>query len=140
MEEELKALKLNNTWSLVPCTSSMNIVGSKWVFRVKKNIDCSFQRCKARLVAKGFHQNAGIDYGETFNPVVKASTIRVIFTIVVTENWVVRQLDINNAFLNGDLQEVAYMQQPEGFEEKGNINYVCKLNKALYGLKQSPRA
>lgn len=86
MEEEIEALKRNNTWSLVAYQSSMNVVGNKWVFKVKKNMDDSFQRCKARLVAKGFHQNTGSDYGETFSPVLKASTIRVILTIAVTEN------------------------------------------------------
>lgn len=98
MEEELEALKRNNTWCLVPYTSSMNVVGCKWMFRVKRNVDGSFQRCKARLMAKGFHRNAGIDYGETFSPIVKASTIRIILTIAVTKNWVIKQLDINNAF------------------------------------------
>lgn len=85
----MKALKRNNTWCLAPYTSSMNIVGCKWVFKVKKNIDDSFQRCKARLVAEGFYQNTGIDYGETFNPVPKALTIRIILTIVVTKNWII---------------------------------------------------
>ncbi|KAL5560478.1 hypothetical protein UlMin_036689 [Ulmus minor] len=113
MEDELNALKRNNTWSLVPYSPFLNIVGNKWVFRVKTNVDGSFQRCKARLVAKGFHQTPGIDYGETFSPVIKASTVKVILTIAVSENWVVRQLDINNAFLNGDLQEAVYMFQPK---------------------------
>ena len=87
---------------MVPYSPSLNFVGNKGVFRVK-NVDGSFQRCKARLVEKGFHQTLGIDYDETFSLVIKASIVRVILTIVVSENWVVRQLDINNAFLNGDL-------------------------------------
>ncbi|KAL5572759.1 hypothetical protein UlMin_022356 [Ulmus minor] len=86
MVEEINALKRNNTWSLVPYSSVMNVVGNKWVFRVNYNMDGSFQRCKARLVAKGFHQTPGIDFSETFSPVVKASTIRVILTIDVSEN------------------------------------------------------
>ncbi|KAL5580519.1 hypothetical protein UlMin_012961 [Ulmus minor] len=103
MLEELKALERNHTWSLVPYSPTYNIVGNKWVYKVKLNADGSFQRCKARLVAKGYHQTPGIDYTETFSPVVKASTVRIILTIVVSKNWGVRQLDVNNAFLNGTL-------------------------------------
>ncbi|XP_021893745.1 uncharacterized protein LOC110811530 [Carica papaya] len=86
MKEELDPLKRNNAWTLVPKTTTMNVVGNKWVFKVKVNVDGSLQRCKTRLVVKGFHQNAGVDYGETFNPVVKESTMRVILTIAVMEN------------------------------------------------------
>ncbi|KAL5539008.1 hypothetical protein UlMin_044715 [Ulmus minor] len=90
MEEKLSALKWNNTWSLVPYSNSMNVVGNKWVFEVKYNIDGSFQRCKSSLVAKGFHQTLGIDFSETFSPVIKAATVRVILTMVVSKNWVLR--------------------------------------------------
>ncbi|KAL5563597.1 hypothetical protein UlMin_033344 [Ulmus minor] len=90
MEEELSALKKNKTWSLVPYLNSMNVVGNKWVFRVKHNIDGNFQRGKARLVAKGFHQTPGVDFGETFSPVIKAATVRVILTIAISKGWIVR--------------------------------------------------
>lgn len=95
---------------------------------------------KARLVAKGFHQRVGIDFGETFSPVIKASTVQIVLTIAVSKGWDIRQLDINNAFLNGELEEDVYMTQPEGFEDPHKRHYVCKLNKSLYGIKQAPRA
>ena len=119
MNAVLEALRSNKTWVLVPYSYAYNIVGGgwKWVYNVKGNVDGSFQSYKARLVVKGFHQRPGLDYSETFSPVVKASTIRVILTITVSCNWEVRQLDINNAFLNGHLEEDVYMHQPTGFED-----------------------
>jgi histone deacetylase 1/2 len=94
---------------------------------------------KARLVAKGFLQTAGFDFTETFSPVIKPVTIRIILTLAVTYKWQVQQIDINNAFLNGVLQEEVFMQQPAGFEV-ADKSLVCKLHKSLYGLKQAPRA
>ena len=93
----------NNTWVLLPYKVAMNIVDNKWVFRVKRNSDGTIQRYKAQLVAMGFWQTPGVYYFETFIPVVKASTIRVVLTLVVTNNWDIQLLDVNNAFLNGEL-------------------------------------
>ena len=138
MNEELSALMRNKTWSLVPAPVNRTIVGCKWVFKIKRNSDGSVSRYKARLVAKGFHQQAGFDFSETFSPVAKPVTIRVILTIALYNNWQIKQLDVNNAFLNGTLQEEVFMEQPPGFIQ--NPNLVCKLHKALYGLKQAPRA
>ena len=90
------------------------------------------------MVTKGFHQTAGVDYSETYSLVVKSSTVRIILSLAVTQGWNVKQIDVNNTFLNGDLIEDVYMQQPEGFGSEGG--YICKLNKALYGLKPPPRA
>ena len=118
----------------------MKLVGNKWIYRVKQNSDGSINKYKARLVAKGFLQTEGVDYQETFSPVVKAAIIRIVLSLAVINNWKLRQVDINNAFLNGELSETVYMPQPEGFENSEHPNYVCKLKKALYGLKQAPRA
>jgi hypothetical protein len=140
MEEEYDALLKNKTWHLVPPNMSKNIIDCKWVYRVKKNADGTIDRYKARLVAKGYKQRYGIDYEDTFSPVVKAAIIRTVLAIAVSRGWVLRQLDVKNAFLHGVLEEEVYMRQPPGFEDQNAPNYICKLDKALYGLKQAPRA
>jgi histone deacetylase 1/2 len=140
MQKEFQALMSNKTWILVSYQDQENIVDSKWVFKTKYKPDGSIERRKARLVAKGFQQTAGIDYEETFSPVIKASTVRIILSIAVHLNWEVRQLDINNAFLNGHLRETIFMHQPEGFVDPTKPNHICQLSKAIYGLKQAPRA
>lgn len=102
--------------------------------------DGSITRYKAKLVAKGFHQTYGVDYTKTFSQVVKASTVRVILSLSILLKWVIREVDVNNAFLNGILAEDVYRQQPEGFIDPTKPQHVCKLKKALYGLKQALRA
>ncbi|RZC16945.1 Retrovirus-related Pol polyprotein from transposon RE1 [Glycine soja] len=140
MQAEFDALHHNNTWDLVSRSSDQNLVGCKWVFRIKRNPDGSIDRYKARLVAKGFHQRSGWDYTETFSPVVKPVTIRIVLTLAVRQGWPIRQLDVNNAFLQGTLKEEVFMIQPPGFVNKNFPDHVCRLKKALYGLKQAPRA
>jgi histone deacetylase 1/2 len=140
MDAEFGALLKNNTWHLVPPQQGKNIVDCKWVFKIKRKADGTLDKYKARLVAKGYKQRYGIDYEDTFSPVVKAATIRLILSIAVSRGWSLRQLDVQNAFLHGLLEEEVYMRQPPGFEDKNKPHYVCKLDKALYGLKQAPRA
>lgn len=139
MKTEYKALIDNKTWDLVPLPPHKKAIGCKWVYRVKENPDGSVNKFKARLVAKGFSQTLGCDYTETFSPVIKPVTIKLILTIAITHKWEIQQIDINNEFLNGFLQEEVYMSQPQGFEA-ANKSLVWKLNKSLYGLKKAPRA
>jgi hypothetical protein len=140
MQAEITALASNNTWTLVPRRLDMNLVSSKWVFKIKTRSDGSIERYKGRLVARGFTQLPGLDYDETFSPVVKHGTIRLILTLGLSHGWSIKQLDVSNAFLHGDLQERVYLSQPPGFEDSSHPHHVCHLHKALYGLKQAPRA
>ena len=140
MCDEYDALLHNSTWTLVPFHHTQNIIGCKWVFRIKRNPDGSVARYKARLVAKGFHQRPGVDFTETFSPVVKPTTIRLILSLAISKGWHIRQLDVNNAFLQGSLTEDVFMQQPPGFVHPQYPRHVCKLQKAIYGLRQAPRA
>ena len=140
MDEEVQALQHNRTWVLVPRPAHTNIVGSKWVFRTKYLLDGSIDCFKARLVAKGYTQVPGLDYIDTFSPVIKATTVHVVLSLVVTNKWPLRQLDVKNAFLNGTLTENVYIEQPTGYIDPRYPNHVCQLKKALYGLKQAPRA
>ena len=140
MQSEFQALQSTGTWELVPNHPNYNLVGCKWVFRVKHKPDGTIDRYKARLVAKGFHQQEGLDFSETFSPVAKPTTIRILLSIAVTYDWFIHQLDVSNAFLHGHLKEDVYMVQPPGFVDSSKPHHVCKLRKSLYGLKQAPRA
>ena len=115
MNLEFDALLKNHTWNLVPSSPSQNLISCKWVFRVKRHADGSIERFKARLVAKGFQQQSGIDYGETYSPVIKPTTVRAILSIAISVGWSIRQIDIQNAFLHGHLSEDVFMAQPPGF-------------------------
>jgi hypothetical protein len=140
MRDEFDALLQNNTWTLVPKPPGANVVSGKWVFRHKYNSDGSLARYKARWVCRGFSQQQGIDFDETFSPVVKPSTIRIILSLAVSSSWPIHQLDVKNAFLHGTLHETVYCQQPSGFVDPSHPDFVCHLQKSLYGLKQAPRA
>ena len=109
MKQEFDALLAKNTWTLTPLPSHRKPIGCKWVFKLKENYDGTINKHKARLVAKGFDQKYGFDFHETSSPVVKPATIKVILTLALTHKWEVQQIDINNAFLNGALQEEIYM-------------------------------
>lgn len=140
MNEEMEALNKNATWTLVPLPKGKKPVGCKWVFSIKYKADGSIERYKARLVAKGFTQTYGVDYQETFSPVAKLSTVRVLLSLAVNLDWPLHQLDVKNAFLHGHLKEEIYMDIPLGYMPNYETKVVCKLQRSLYGLKQSPRA
>ncbi|KAK2370482.1 putative mitochondrial protein [Trifolium repens] len=112
MAEELAALQKTNTWDLVPLPTGKHAIGSRWVYKIKTKSDGSIERYKARLVAKGFSQQYGMDYEETFSPVAKMTTIRTLIVVASIRQWHISQMDVNNAFLNGDLQEEVYMLPP----------------------------
>ena len=139
MQEEIDALYKNDTWELVPRPNDKKVIGCKWVYKSKFNSDGTLNRCKARLVAKGYSQTYGLDYEETFSPVAKMASIRVVISLVASLKWNTYQIDVKNAFLNGILKEEVFMEQPHGFKDNVNPDYVCKLKRGLYGLKQSPR-
>lgn len=139
MEEEMSALKRNNTWQLTDIPENRTAIGCKWVFKVKTDNSGEVQRFKARLVAQGFSQKYGIDYDEVFAPVVRQTTFRTLLSISAKEMLIVNHLDVETAFLNGQLHEEIYMKQPPGFIE-GDTGKVCLLKKSLYGLKQAARA
>jgi hypothetical protein len=139
VKEELEALQKNGTWTLVPLPRGKKTVGCKWVFSIKHKADGSIDRYKARLVAKGYTQTYGI-YQETFSPVAKLTSIRVLLSLAANLDWPLHQFDVKNAFLHGDLEEEVYMDLPPGYTATSGDEVVCKLQRALYGLKQSPRA
>lgn len=139
-DDEMNELCKQNTWPLVELPHNKKAIGCKWVFTTKHKLDGSISRYKVRLVAKRYAQEYGIDYEDTFSFVAKITAIRELIAYATSKEWKIHQMDVKNAFLNGDLQEEVYMEQPEGYVDKTFPHYVCKLRKALYGLKQAPRA
>lgn len=142
IESEIDSIKRNKTWTLVPRSAARNILSSRWIFKIKdalRDDGTSYEKFKARIVTRGFQQKEGIDYAETFAPVVKFTTLRLFFALVAHYDLNCHQMDVKTAFLNGDLDKDVYMEQPDGFKDTSRPNHVCKLEKALYGLKQAPR-
>uniref|UniRef100_A0A2N9I913 Reverse transcriptase Ty1/copia-type domain-containing protein n=1 Tax=Fagus sylvatica TaxID=28930 RepID=A0A2N9I913_FAGSY len=142
MSKELEALEANHTWVLTSLPPGKQPIGCKWVYKLKFKSDGTIERYKARLVAKGYNQREGIDYSETFSPVAKLVTVRsfIFIALAAAQGWPITQLDVNNAFLHGDLDEEVFMSLPPGFGNKGgHPNQVCRLTKSLYGLKQASR-
>ena len=138
-DSEYSSLIKNNTWELVEPPEGQNIVGCKWLFKIKRNANGSIGRYKSRLVAQGFNQEFGKDYDEVFAPVAKYNSIRSVLAIANQFDMEIHQMDVKTAFLNGNLDKEIYMQQPEGYENKEKPHMVCKLKKSIYGLKQSAR-
>ncbi|CAI5998961.1 unnamed protein product [Closterium sp. NIES-65] len=137
MESELKSIEENDTFELVELPEGRTAITSKWLFKIKSDANGKIERHKSRLVAKGYQQKEKVDFKELFAPVVKPTTLRTLFAGAANKGWVVKQMDIVTAFLNGILEEEIFMAQPEGFDD--GSGRVWKLKKALYGLKQAPR-
>jgi hypothetical protein len=140
MADEYQALVANGTWKLVPRPPGVNVVSGKWIFKHKYHSDGTLARHKARWVVRGFSQQYGIDYDETFSPVVKPATIRTVLSIAASRHWPIHQLDVKNTFLHGHLNDTVYCQRPPGFVDPSAPDSVCLLQNSLYGLKQAPRA
>ena len=121
MDKEIEALEVTNTWILVPLPPRKCPIGYKWVYRVKYLPDETTERYKARLVAKGFTQKLGLDYSETFSSVAKFVSVRIVLSLATMKGWFLHQMDVNNAFLHGDLVEDIYMCLPPGFDSKGDV-------------------
>ena len=130
MTKEIDALSRNRTWDLVDLPLDKSVIGCKWVFKIKTRSDESIERYKAYLVAKGNTQEYGIDYEKTFTPVARLSSVRTLLAVAASRQQKLFQMEVKNAFLNGDLSEEVYMQPPP--------DKVCRLCCALYGLKQAP--
>lgn len=138
VEEEIKSLKENETWELTKLPPGRRAIDCKWIFKIKRNNDGGIERYKARLVIKGCAQRKGFDYEETYAPVARLTTLRVLLSIINQKNLCATQMDVKNAFLHGTLEQEIFMKVPPGFDS--NKEEVCRLKKALYGLKQAPRA
>ncbi|KAI3494512.1 hypothetical protein L1887_40761 [Cichorium endivia] len=140
MQMELEEFERNKVWRLIPKPANASIVGLKWVYRNKLDTKGNVVRNKARLVVKGYCQQEGIDYEETFAPVARLESVRIFLAYAAHKNFDVFQMDVKCAFLNGDLEETVFVEQPPGFESKIHPNHCYVLDKAVYGLKQAPRA
>ena len=140
MNVEYNAIIKSGTYDLVPRPKHTNIVRSMWLHKHKFDADGNFKSHKSRLVANGKSQEEGVDFSETFSPVVKPVTIRSVLHVALAHDWPVQQLDVQNAFLHGTLDETVYMFQPPGFVDQSKPDHVCRLNRSIYDLKQAPRA
>ena len=139
MKEEMNSMNKNKVWELVDISANRKVVGNKWVLKIKHRADGSIDKYKARLVAKGYTQMEGVDFLETFSPVVRFDSIHVILTIVAHLDLELHQMDVKTEFLNGELDEEIYMDQPIGFVTEGQEGKVYHLKRSIYGLKQSFR-
>jgi hypothetical protein len=140
MIEEYKSILKNDVWDVVPRREGKSVVTSKWIYKIKHVVDGSIKKYKARFVAKGFSQIEGVDYDKTFAPVARYTSIRSIIVLATSMDWKLHQMDVKTTFLNGEIEEEVYIEQPEGFVVHNKKSHVCRLKKALYGLKQAPHA
>lgn len=137
MDKEIAALEHNNTWTLTHLPPGKSVVSCKWVYKIKYHVDGTIKRYKACLVAKGFTQQHDLDYSKTFSPVTKLVSVRINLSLAAMKGWFLHQLDVNNAFLHGDLIEDVYVSLPPEFHNKGE-NLVCTPNKSLMASSRHP--
>jgi hypothetical protein len=139
--EEIQAHLENRTWELMRLPHGKRAIGSRWVFKIKRDATGAIERYKGRVVAKGFAQRPGVDYTETFAPTARFASLRTVIALAALEDWELESIDISTAFLNGEIDAEVYMKQPEGFEAVGHEGHewVLKLLKGIYGIKQGPR-
>ena len=135
MNDEMESMRTNQVWDLIDLPSGCKAIGNKWVLKIKRKVDGSIKRYKGRLVAKGYTQKEGVGYEETFSPVVRFASVQLILAIVANLNLELYQMDVKTAFLNGELDEEIYMDQPIDFVTKVQEHKVCKLKRSIYGLK-----
>jgi hypothetical protein len=140
MEEEVDSIINNKTWSLEELPTGHRAIGLKWVFKLKRNEDGHVVKHKVRLVTKGYVQKEGVNFSEVFASVARLESVRVLLAIVAHHSWEVHHMDAKSTFLNGDLEEVVYVQQPPGFIDDNHLSKALQLHKTLYGLRQAPRA
>ena len=140
MEEEMKSICDNHTWSLVELPHGHRAIGLKWVYKVKRDENGAIVKYKARLVTKGYVQQPGVDFEEVYAPVARLESVRLVLAVATHFGWGVHHMDVKSAFLNGELQEEVYVQQPPGIIDNDHKHRVLRLHKALYGLHHAPRA
>jgi hypothetical protein len=139
MEEEMELMKTNQVWDLVDLPLGQRFIGNKLILKIKHKVDGLIERYKARLVAKSYTQEEGIDYEDTFSPLVRITSVRLILAVVAHMDFELYQMDVRTAFFNEELNEKIYMDQPLGFETKRQERKVCKHKRSIYGLKQDSR-
>lgn len=137
MKEEMQSMAKNQVCDLVELPKGSKAIGCKWVYKTKRDSTGNVERYKARLVAKGYNQREGIDFHETFSPVSKKDSFRIIMALVAHFDLELHEMDVKTAFLNGNVKEQVYMVQPEGFRAESESNLVCKLKRSTYGLRKS---
>jgi hypothetical protein len=140
MVEEYTSIMKNDVWDIVSRPEGKSVVSSRWLYKIKHVADGSIEKFKVRFVVRGFSQREGVDYEETFSPVTRYASIRVVISIASVMGWRIHQMDVKTTFLNGIIEEEVYIEKPQGFEVHGRESHVCRLKKALYRLKQAPRA
>ena len=137
--EEYQSIMKNDVWDIIPRPKGKSVVTSKWIYKIKHDVDSSIEKYKEIFVAQDFSQKEGIDYEETFAPIARYTSIRSVLSLAVVMKWKIHQMDVKTTFLIGVVEEEVYIEYPLGFETHDRDSHVCKLKKALYGLKQAPR-